>query len=218
MNSTPFTHKAVYDISVLLGVEAPVFPGDTPYSRELTLTIEESGICDVSKLTMSSHAGTHLDAPCHHIQNTKSIDRYHIEDFILPARVIDIENKDSITPAELQNVPINQGDAILFKTDNSMSGLCRNNVFSEKYVYLSAEAADFCVSRNVRLVGIDYVSIDRFDDASHPAHHKLLGNDILILEGVDLKDVPAGIYTLFCLPLKIEDGDGSPVRAILINS
>jgi len=218
MSHAPITYKTVYDISVLHGVEAPVFPGDTPYSRELAMTIEESGICDVSKLTMSSHSGTHVDAPCHMIQNAKTLEQYSVEDFILPARVVVIENKESITPAELQKLPINRGDAILFKTDNSMSGRCRNGVFSENYVYLSAEAADFCVARKVRLVGIDYASIDRFGDISHPAHSKLLGNGILILEGINLKEVPVGAYTLFCLPLKISGGDGSPVRAILLKS
>jgi arylformamidase len=216
MISSPEQYTTIYDISVSLGTESVDYPGDTKYIRDLILTIRESGICDVSKLTMSAHSGTHLDAPSHQIQNAKTIDQYPVQNFILPAHVVPIEDKESITSAELEKVNIQKGYAILFKTENSISGRCISGKFSEKYIYLSAEAADLCVEKHVRLVGIDYAAIDRFDDVSRPAHNKLLGNDILILEGVNLKEVPPGEYTLFCLPLKIAGGDGSPVRAILV--
>ena len=210
-------YKDVYDISVLLGSEAITFPGDTPYMRDVVLTTEESGICDVSKLMMSAHSGTHIDAPSHQIQNSKSIDQYPVQKFILPVQVVNIESKESIEPSELKKLDIKQGYALLFKTDNSVNGRCSNGVFSEKYVYLSAEAADFCIEKDVSLVGKDYAAIDRFDDEARPAHYKLLGNNILILEGINLREVPPGEYTLLCLPLKIKDGEASPVRAILID-
>lgn len=208
-------YKEIYDISVLLGGEEIAFPGDTPYCRDLVVTIEQSGICDVSRLTLSSHAGTHLDAPSHQIKSAKSIDQYPLERFIIPAHVVQIEDKELIKPAELERLDIREGEALLFRTDNSASGKCVNGVFSEKFVYLSAEAADLCVERRVSMVGIDYVSIDRFGDEANPAHKKLLGNDILILENINLKEVVPGRYILLCLPLKIKCGEGSPVRAIL---
>jgi len=209
-------YKAIYDISVLLGRESIVFPNDMPYSRDLTLTIEDSGICNVSKLVLSAHSGTHIDAPSHFIPNAKSIDQYPVQEFIFPARVVNIEDKESIKPAELENLDIEQGDALLFRTYNSISGQCSNGVFTEKFVYLSAEAATFCAEKKASLVGIDYATIERYGDEASPAHRTLLGNGILILEGINLREVPPGEYTLFCLPLKIEGGEGSPVRAILV--
>jgi len=215
MSFTRQRYEAVYDISVLLGTESINYPGDTPYSRDLMLTIEDSGISNVSKLVMSAHSGTHLDAPLHFIPNAKSIDQYSVQEFILPAQVVSIKDRESIRPSELENLDIKQGDALLFKTDNSISGRCRSGVFSENFVYLSPEAADFCLERKVSLVGIDYNTIERHGDEAFPVHHKLLGSNILILEGINLKGVPPGRYTLFCFPLKIKGGEASPVRAIL---
>jgi len=209
-------YKKIYDISVILGTESIAYPGDTPYSRDLIWTIDEGGICELSKLQMSSHSGTHIDAPSHFIPHTKSIDHYAINDFILSAQVVNIEDKKSIRSIELENLDIEPGDALLFKTDNSISGRCRNGVFSESFVYLSPEAADFCVEKKVTLVGIDYISIEKYGDEVFPSHLKILGNDILILEGIDLKEVPQGRYTLICLPLKIKGGEASPVRAVLL--
>jgi len=208
-------YKIVYDISVLLGTESINYPGDTPYSRDLMLPIEDSGI-SVSKLVMSAHSGTHLDAPLHFIPKAKSIDEYSVQQFILTAQVVNIEDREAIRPSELESLDIKPGDALLFKTDNSTSERCRSGVFSENFVYLSPEAADFCVEKKVSLVGIDYNTIDRYGDEAFPVHHKLLGSNILILEGINLKGVPTGRYTLFCLPLKIKGGEAAPVRAILV--
>lgn len=216
MSSARQGYETVYDISALLGTETICFPGDTPYSRDLTLTIEDSGICNASKLVMSAHSGTHLDAPLHFIPKAKSIDEFSVQQFILPAQVVNIEDKESIRPSELESLDIKPGDALLFKTDNSTSERCRSGVFSENFVYLSPEAADFCVEKKVSLVGIDYASVDRYGDEAFPVHHKLLGSNILILEGINLKGVPTGRYTLFCLPMKIKGGEAAPVRAILV--
>jgi len=217
MGSTQKFYKEIYDISVLLGSESIAFPSDTPYSRDLMLTIEDSGILDVSKLVLSAHSGTHVDTPSHFIPNAKSIDQYSVQEFILPAQVVNIEDRESIRPSELENLDIKQGDALLFKTDNSISRRCSNGVFTEKFVYLSAEAAVFCAEKKASLVGIDYVTIDRYGDEAFPAHRTLLGSGILILEGINLREVPQGKYTLFCLPLKIKGGEASPVRAILVH-
>jgi len=215
MNFNKKRYKDIYDISVLLGSESIVFPNDTPYSRDSVLTIESSGICNVSKLVLSTHYGTHIDAPYHFIQNGKSIDQYLVQEFILPAQVIEIKDTESIRRPELEPLDIKQGDALLFKTNNSASGRSIGGIFSEDFVYLSTEAADFCAKKRVSLLGIDYATIDKYGDMNFPAHRTLLKKGILILEGVYLKDVPVGQYTLFCLPLKIKGGEASPVRAIL---
>lgn len=215
MGSTRQAYQTVYDISVLLGIESICYPGDTPYSRDLILTIEGSGICNLSKLVLSAHSGTHIDTPLHFIPNGKSIDKYPVQGFILPAAVVNIEDRESIRPSELENIDIKKGDAILFRTDNSRSGRCRSGIFCENFVYLSTEAADFCAKKKVSLVGIDYTTIERPGDETFPAHRKILGNNILVLEGINLDRVPPGRYTLFCLPLRIKGGEASPVRAIL---
>lgn len=207
--------KKMYDISVVLGRESIDYPGDTPFSREHVSTIAAGGDSDLSKLVMSAHSGTHIDAPAHFIQNGKTVDEYSVEDFVLPAHVVSIRNPESIYPSELKQYAIEPGVALLFKTDNSTSGRCRNGVFSDHYVHLSPEGAQFCIEKRARLVGVDYITIERYADTSFTSHHRLLGNGIPILEGIDLHEVPDGRYTLFCLPLKILRGEASPVRAVL---
>lgn len=212
-------YKTIYDISILLGVEQidlPI-PGVPPFSREMILTMEGGGPAELSKLVITCHSGTHIDAPSHFIPEGKSIDEYPVEEFILPAQVVNIEDKEVIRPSELEKIDIRQGDALLFKTDNSRSGRCKAGVLCGDYVYLSPEAADYCIAKKVRLVGFDYLAPERPGESieAAPIHRKLLGNGILILESINLESVPLGRYTLFCLPLKIKGGEGSPVRAIL---
>lgn len=211
--NTGFT--AVYDISVILGTESIDYPGDASYRRELMTRLKEGESCKLSTLVMSAHAGTHLDAPAHFIPDGKTIDQYKPQDFIRLAHVIECDDSESIPPTALDNTELHEGEAILFKTENSRSGRCRNGSFTEGYVSLSPETAEVCVEKQVGLVGIDYVSIDRYGDTAFPAHHTLLGAGILVLEGLNLQTVPPGRYTLFCLPLKLHAGEASPVRAIL---
>jgi len=209
--------KKLYDISVLLGVESITYPGDPPYRRNLISAIRSGDICDVSKLEMSAHAGTHIDAPSHFIANeAQTIDQYSAEEFIMPALVVDIENKTAIHPEELRKADLQPGEAVLFKTENSLSGRCKNGVFSEEYVYLSSEAAQYCVEKKAKLVGIDYITIEKYGDQAFPSHKTIMKNGIFILEGINLADVPPGRYSLLCLPLKIKGGEASPVRAVLL--
>jgi arylformamidase len=154
--------KTVYDISVLLGgeeIHGPI-PGAPPFSRELILTVESDGI-ELSKLVMHSHPGTHIDAQAHFIPGGKSIDEYSVQKFILPAQVMNIEDKEAVRLSELENLDIHEGDALLFKTDNSKSGRCRNGILSENWVYVTPEVADYCVAKKVSLVGIDYIAPER---------------------------------------------------------
>ncbi len=207
----------IFDISVRVGTESITYPGDTSYSRELIWSIKDSGICNLSKLEMSAHCGTHLDAPLHFCDDGKSIDQIPIDQFILTAWVVEISNPELITAEEINNLslPIKKGEALLFKTINSLSGQCCRGNFEEIFVYLSLEAAELCVAKGAGLVGIDYVSIEQYSNNAFPSHHEILGNDTLILEGLNLKQVPVGKYTLLCLPLKLEGCEASPVRAIL---
>ena len=210
------THKKCYDISVLLGSESIDYPGDTPYQRKMVQTLQDGDDCNLSELTMSAHAGTHLDAPLHFFSDGKTIDQYPVEKFILSAHVVPIVDGASIEPRELESIHILPGEGILFKTENSITGRIENGVFQKDFVYLSPEGADWCVRKKVGLVGIDYISVEQYGSRTSPVHRKILGNGILILEGINLTGVPVGKYTLYCLPLKIRGGEGAPVRAVLM--
>ena len=206
----------IYDITVTLGGGSIDYPGDPPYRREQISALRDGGAYDLSLLQMSAHAGTHIDAPAHFIPGGRTIDQYAAGDFILPAHVISIESKESIRVSELEDVDIRPGDAVLFKTDNSRSGRCRSGTLSPVYVSLSEEAAEFIIGKKTGLAGIDYISAERHGETGFPVHKALLRNGILLLEGIDLGQVPEGAYTLWCLPLKIAGGEASPVRAILM--
>jgi arylformamidase len=204
----------IYDISVRLG-GAPLYPGDPIYGRQMVSTTESGGPCNLSEVTFSAHAGTHIDSPAHFLSWGKTIDEYPPQRFILPAHVLSVKDPHSIKPSDLKGLAVDPGDALLFKTDNSRRGLLKTEFFSEDYVFVEPETAERCAEMGISLAGIDYLSVDRFGDSSYPAHKMMLENDILILEGIDLKDISPGRYLLLCLPLKIE-GEASPVRAVLM--
>ncbi len=207
--------EEVYDISVPLEAVS-VYPGDRQFSQEWMSSLKDGADYNLSALTLSSHAGTHLDAPAHLLKNGMTLDKYPINRFIVPAEVISVEGDESIPALAIPDLEKNKGEALLFKTQNSRRGILRSKVFSEEFVYLSLEAAKLCVSSGVSLVGIDSLSVDKYEDTSLPAHHALLENDVLILEGIDLADVPCGRYTLICLPLRVKDAEASPARAVLV--
>ena len=220
MSGSQRKYKQIYDISVVLGDESVDYPGTTPYSSEMSQISIGDDIFQVSSLTMTVHHGTHVDAPSHLAVYPKTIDKYALEDFVLPALVVSIKDKKSVRREELVNLDINPGDAILFKTANSTSGKATSGELHKGgIVYISVEAAEFCAQKKVKMVGIDYIGPENPEgEPGGPVHHALFGKDILVLEGINLKDVPSGRYTLFCLPLKIKDCEASPVRAILIGN
>ncbi len=207
----------VHDISAPLGTVA-AYPGDRQYSLEWLSRLEDGKDYSLSALALSSHAGTHLDAPAHLLKNGRTLDQYPVKRFIIPAQVISVDGgeQESIPSSALQHLKINPGEALLFRTGNSSVGLMRSPVFSEKFVYLSMDAARLCVAMGVSLVGIDYLSVDRYVDTSAPVHRCLLENDVLILEGIDLEAVSPGRYLLICLPIWTKDAEAAPARAVLV--
>jgi len=208
----------LHDISALLGSVA-TYPGDRKYSLEWLSRLEEGKDYSLSALALSSHAGTHLDAPAHLLKNGRTLDLYPLKRFILPAQVISVDDnsvEESISASALQCLKINPGEALLFRTGNSSRGLLRRPAFSEEFVYLSVDAARLCVTLGVGLVGIDCLSVDRYGDAFAPVHRCLLENDVLILEGIDLEAVSPGRYLLLCLPLRIKNAEAAPARAVLV--
>jgi arylformamidase len=182
----------------------------------------------LTDIHLISHTGTHIDAPLHFIYHGGTIDKMPLDTAIGPARVIGIKDTESIKPDELIRYKIRPGERILFKTQNS-SKLYKTDEFSKEYVYLTSESAHYLVDKRVRLVGIDYVSISKYEiEAEYPsiaeyraksgihvAHRLFLQNKIYILEGINLSGVKPGNYELICLPIKLERGDAGLARAIL---
>jgi arylformamidase len=207
----------IYDISLLLGEQSVDYPGDPPYRREVLSSLTGGAAYELSRLSLSAHSGTHLDAPSHFIAGGKSIEQFAAADFILPALVVETDDRAAVRPAEVEAAEIRSGDAVLFKTNNSRSGLAASGEFSERWVHVSEPAGDLLLARKVALVGIDYVSIDKFDAPGAPLHQKLLSAGILVLEGIHLEHVPPGRYTLICLPLKLR-AEAAPTRAVLMTN
>lgn len=205
----------LHDISVVLGEESIDFPGDTPFARELTWSVEEGHHCNLSRLSMSAHAGTHIDFPSHFLKDAKTIEHYPVEEFFMPAKVIETYVEGEITDFSCGNSH-SAGGALLFKTYNSTRDLYKENSVTRDFVSLSLNAAELCVEKGIRLVGIDYITVEKLDNKGFPVHLKLLENDILILESINLKEVSPGDYTLMCFPLKIKGAEGAPVRAVLL--
>ena len=207
----------IYDVTVPITNTMPVWPGDP--AVELTSKSKESRdkthtVC-VTNINMGSHTGTHIDAPFHMVDDGKKLEEISLEVFTGKASVLEILGARSIGPAELAPFDLKSVERVLFKTDNSEHW--NDGKFYEEFVYLEPEGAEILVQQGVRLVGIDYLSIDKFRSPSHPSHFVLLKKDIPIIEGLNLNAVPAGQYTLVGLPLKLQCADGAPARVILMS-
>ncbi len=207
-----------YDITIVLGVQNPTYPGDTPFARTAPHAAPgaDPEVTEANQITMGTHNGTHLDSPAHFFPHSAHLDDFPVSHFIRPALVVEISDPEAVRASELVDVELDEGEAILFRTRNSREGLVTSGVFTESFVPIARDAAQWCVDHGVSLVGHDYITVDPYGDGEAPAHRLLLGNGVVILEGVNLWDVPAGRYTLICLPLSMQGAEGSPCRAVLL--
>jgi arylformamidase len=206
--------KGWIDISVPLRNAMVHWPSDPPVRIERILDVERGDSHTLSEITMGSHTGTHMDAPLHLIQQATGIDGMPLDTTVGRARVIEIQDTQSIKPEELLGHGIRRGERILFKTRNS-SRVWQTDAFVEDFVFISTEGAAFLAERGVRLVGVDYLSVGGFKGGGSQTHRSLLEAGAWIIEGLDLSRVSSGWYYLICLPLRIAGGDGAPARAIL---
>ena len=202
------------DISVPLHNSMVHWPHDPKFAIHYVSDLEKGDKYNISQISLGSHTGTHIDAPLHVINKGRGVAEIPLEILIGPARVIEINDNESIKPAELMQHKIRRGERILFKTLNS-SRLWNTSKFREKFVHISSEAATLLAKLKTKLVGIDYLSVSSYQDDSVLVHKTLLGAGVLIIEGLNLANVIPGKYQLICLPLKIDHGDGAPARAIL---
>ncbi|MGC9329919.1 MAG: cyclase family protein, partial [Candidatus Hinthialibacter sp.] len=197
--------------SISLKAEHPPWPGDPLFSRQIISSIAAGDSCNVSCLQMSSHFGTHIDAPYHFEEDGVRVDEIPLETLMGKALVHEVDAYPLIQPEHLPD--LTGVERILFKTSNCW--FIDETEFHTDYVSLGVEAARILVQAGITLVGLDYFSIEAFKAPGHPVHHALCGGGVILLEGVDLRQVPSGWYELLALPLKIEGADGSPCRAVL---
>lgn len=198
---------SVIDISRTIGPGALVYPGDPPIGAHTLCTSPYR----LTKLEWTTHILTHIDAPRHFLPDGAAIDEIPPGRFLGPALVVEVDG-DLVLERHIPAAAAGQN--LLFKTRNS--ALWDSGRFDPTHAAISPAAARAMVEAGVNLAGIDYLSVDRFGDHAYPVHRTLLAAGVLILEGLDLSHAAPGAYTLAALPLKIEQGDGAPVRAALL--
>jgi len=205
----------LFDISVPLRPGMVVYPGDTPFRTERRRAIARGDAYNLTRLQLSAHAGTHVDAPLHFIDGAPGVTTLPLAALIGPAYVVDATGISAdIDAAILARLDVPSGATrLLFKTPNSR--LWDINEFSDDFFGITADAAKVLVARGVELVGIDYLSLAPASDPA-PAHVVLLEAGVVILEGIDLRAIEPGPYQLICLPLPIEGCEGAPARAVLL--
>src|SRR6056297_674814 len=203
--------KKIYDISITVKENMLSFPGDTFTEIERIKEIEDDGY-NLSKMKVSVHTGTHADAPSHFIENGKYIDEISLERFMGRAQVIEIKNKKVITKEELENIEI-KCDKVLFKTVNSR--YLKEESFNKDFVYINYKAAEYLVENGVKLIAIDYLTVESLDSKDFQVHKLLLENEVIIIETVDLETIEPGFYNLLAFPLKLKGCEASPIRALL---
>ena len=206
----------IYDISLPISESLVVWPGDPPIRITQPSHLDRGDMATVSRLDIGAHIGTHVDAPAHFVQGGAGVDSFNLDLLVGPARVVHALEVDVLSARVLQALAIPPGtERVLFRTRNSERWARGEKEFWTDYVGITDDGARWLIEQGVRLVGIDYLSVGPFDELEAP-HRTLLGAGLIIVEGLDLSGVAAGVYHLVCLPLKVVGGDGAPARAILI--
>ena len=206
----------IYDISVPLSTTMPIYPGDPPVVIEPIKQVGKGSRANVSRVAFGDHTGTHFDPPLHFIPGGKTVDQLDLKVLYGPARVVDFTRVErEISERDLVRAHIPTRVArLLFKTRSS--ALWRHAGFRQDYVGIAWDAAQWLVERGVKLVGVDYLRVETFDETEPRTHRTLLGAGVVIVEGLNLRGIQPGKYTFVGLPLKIRDGAGAPGRAILL--
>ncbi|HLG96883.1 MAG TPA: cyclase family protein [Bryobacteraceae bacterium] len=202
------------DISVPLHNGIVHWPGDAPFQRIQTLALADGGPCNLSEIRGSAHSGTHMDAPLHFLDGAPAIETMPIEATVGRARIIEIQDAQTIGIAELKPHRPEKGERLLFKTANSRLRWFTRD-FQKDFVYIPPESARYLAECKVRTIGVDYLSVGHSENGGDETHRILLAAGIWIIESLDLAHVAPGEYELICLPLKIVGSDGAPARAVL---
>ena len=210
----------IIDITATVGPRTVKWPDETdPPSQEFLDHTDRGDPNTVSQWTLSAHTGTHMDAPMHFVPGGWTMEALNLGRCVGACRVVDLTDVEGhVSRVDLEAAEVAGQARLLLKTRNSSRGLMQREEFDEGYVAVSEEAAEYLVEIGVETVGVDYLSVEPFEDGEFRTHHTLLGADVLVLEGLVLTDVEPGEYFLACLPLKLAGSDGSPARAILVRN
>ncbi len=203
----------IYDVTVPIVAGMPVYPGDPAVDIRLWSAVATGAPVNVSRLSLGAHTGTHVDAPRHFRDGASGVDRLPLQVLLGPARVLDLAGAAAISAEALRRLDLGETGRLLFRTVSPAAW--RAGRLPQNPVGLTGEAAALLVERAVKLVGLDSPSVDAVGSADLPVHRALLDAGVVIVEGLDLSEVPAGEYELLCLPLKLVDGDGAPARVVL---
>ena len=191
--------------------------GKKPEMRSV-MRLADGAPSEVTRWLIGSHTGTHIDAPRHFLEDGATVEKLPLEIFIGPVRVVDAttENDEAITAKTVEHARLNGATRVLFKTSNSDKRLSKKE-YDFSFVGIRADGAQALVDAGVRIVGIDYVTIEARDQTDEwPTHHILCGNGVVILEGADLRNISDGTYFMCCLPIRLKGSEGAPTRTVLI--
>jgi arylformamidase len=204
------------DVSVPLDAQLPTYPHNTPFSLEPIKRLSRGDSSNVSTLHMSAHTGTHVDAPRHFFDAGAGTEALPLELLVGRARVIEIDSRTGVAAEDLAPLGLSDDIRVLIKTHNSR--LWGSPIFHEDYVGVTESGARHLVDHGIKVVGVDYLSVEMFRTPGAPAHHVLLGAGTIVIEGLNLRDVDPGIYEMLCLPLRVVGSDGAPARVVLRRS
>ncbi len=208
--------QRIHDITLTLSPEVPGWPGLPAPTLERIRSIEEGGANNLSRLDTHVHFGTHVDAPLHFERDGYGMDHVSLDTLLGPCAVAYLPEVAEITPADLDGLDLPADTTrLIIRTRNSELWNDFSQGFRKDYVALTPDAARWVVERGIRLFGIDYFSIERFEEPGRVTHHALLGAEVILVEGLDLRGIEPGTYELICMPLKLKDCDGAPARVAL---
>jgi arylformamidase len=195
-------------------VTAPIFEGMPVYKnkpeKQPKFTTVTNDYVTESRVDMDVHTGTHIDAPLHMVKNGETFETISLEKLVGACKVFDLTNvDDKISKDDIAHLDIQENDFVLFKTKNSLE-----DAFNFEFIYVAEDAAQYLAEKKVRGVGIDALGVER-SQPGHPTHKTLFGNNIIIIEGLRLKDVPQGQYFMVAAPLKLVGTDAAPARVLL---
>ncbi len=207
--------RRIYDISAPIRSGGVIYPGNPAIDITLSSAVAKGATANVSQIVMGSHTATHADASRHFFDDGQPVDEIPLERLIGPARLVVMgDDVRAVGEKDLRAAKVEGSQRVLIRTRNSR--LMKQPEFVPDYTYIAPDGAQYLVDIGVELVGVDYLSIEQFHSGHHRTHRTLLGKNVVIIEGLDLSEPPAGDYQLICLPLRLEGLDGAPARAVLI--
>jgi arylformamidase len=204
------------DVTVPLDASLASYPNNVPFSLEAIKRLARGDSSNVSALHMSAHTGTHVDAPRHFYDDGTGTEALPLEMLVGRARVIELRTRAGITADDLAGIDLSEDVRLLIKTQNSR--LWGDPEFHTDYIGITESGAKYLVDHGIKVVGVDYLSVEVFRTPGAPAHHLLLGAGTIVVEGLNLRDVDPGVYEMLCLPLKVVGSDGAPARVVLRRS